>query len=52
MPFSSQSFDIILNVESSHLYTNINEFLNEVYRVLKPNGYFCWSDLRQKNEVI
>lgn len=51
LPFPARSFDIVLNVESSHLYTNINKFLEEVYRVLKPDGYFCWADLRQKNEV-
>lgn len=52
LPFTSRSYDIVLNVESSHLYSDMNKFLEEVCRVLKPGGYFCWSDLRQKEEVF
>ena len=44
--FEDEEFDIILNVESSHCYGNMEKFLNEVKRVLKPDGYFLWCDLR------
>ena len=39
-------FDIVLNVESSHCYGDINVFLSEVTRVLKPGGCFLWCDFR------
>ncbi|WP_159881532.1 class I SAM-dependent methyltransferase [Paenibacillus puerhi] len=44
LPFASGSFDIVLNIESSDLYTNIEHFLDEVHRVLKPGGVFLYAD--------
>lgn len=44
LPFASNSIDVITNLESSHLYPNIEQFFNEVFRVLKPGGYFCYAD--------
>ena len=46
MPFDGSEFDIILNVESSHCYPSMVRFLHEVYRVLRPGGYFLFCDLR------
>ena len=46
IPFDNGSFDVVLNVESSHCYGNVDQFLSEVSRVLKPGGYFLWCDLR------
>ena len=46
IPFPDNSFDVILNVESSHCYGNMAKFIAEVYRVLRPNGKFSWADLR------
>ena len=46
MPFDECVFDIVLNVESSHCYGDINVFLSEVKRVLKPGGFFLWCDFR------
>lgn len=40
------SFDAILNVESSHRYSNMDIFLNEVHRLLRPGGYFLFTDFR------
>ncbi len=40
------SFDAILNVESSHRYSNMDLFLNEVHRLLRPGGYFLFTDFR------
>ncbi|KAI1715599.1 methyltransferase domain-containing protein [Ditylenchus destructor] len=51
MPFPAQSFDIVLNVESSHLYANTKKFFAEAYRVLKPGGFLCWADLRSKEKM-
>jgi ubiquinone/menaquinone biosynthesis C-methylase UbiE len=44
------SFDCVLNVESSHRYPNFPLFLSEVKRILKPNGYFLFTDFRYSNE--
>ena len=38
--FQKDSFDVVINVESSHRYSQIDLFINEVYRVLKPGGFF------------
>jgi SAM-dependent methyltransferase len=40
MPFGDGSFDVALNVESSHHYHDLARFLADVYRVLKPGGTF------------
>ena len=46
LPFADASFDVIINVESSHAYGSVPAFLEEVKRVLKPNGYFLCTDMR------
>lgn len=45
LPLSDASFDIINNVESSHLYPRLEYFFSEVARVLAPGGYFCYADI-------
>ena len=40
MPFDEGTFDVALNVESSHHYHDLARFLAEVHRVLKPGGTF------------
>lgn len=47
----SSSIDLVLNIESSHLYDSTPQFLTEVYRILKPGGYFCWADIRFKDDM-
>jgi ubiquinone/menaquinone biosynthesis C-methylase UbiE len=44
MPFEKESFDIVFNVESSHCYPEPGKFFSEVARVLKPGGYFLYTD--------
>ena len=46
LPFPNECFDVVINVESSHCYGNMDAFVKEVFRVLKPGGYFSWVDLR------
>lgn len=46
LPFASESFDVVMNVESSHAYGSVPRFLSEVKRVLKKGGYFLCTDLR------
>ena len=51
LPLSDQSFDIVYNVESSHCYADVPAFISEVFRVLKPGGKFCWTDMRDKKTM-
>ncbi len=46
LPFDDASFDVVLNVESSHCYPHMDRFLSEVQRVLRPGGRFLYCDLR------
>lgn len=46
LPFDDQSFDRIVNIESSHCYADMDRFLREVYRALRPGGYFLFADYR------
>lgn len=57
LPFENDRFDVLFNVESSHCYGNMEAFIAEVTRVLKPGGIFAWADLRtqkamEKDEAI
>lgn len=45
LPFGCETFDVVLNLESSHCYRHFERFLAEVERVLKPQGTFCYADL-------
>jgi SAM-dependent methyltransferase len=40
----AQSFDVVINIEASHLYDDRCKFFAEALRVLKPGGYFCYTD--------
>jgi SAM-dependent methyltransferase len=51
IPFENDSFDVVLNVESSHRYPEPQKFFHEVYRVLKPGGYFLFTDFRTDDAV-
>lgn len=46
LPFPDASFDIVVNIESSHCYANMPAFVSEVARVLKPGGWFTFADMR------
>ncbi|CAJ1510878.1 fatty-acid O-methyltransferase Mtf2 [[Mycobacterium] burgundiense] len=51
LPFGDQSFDAVLNVESSHLYPRFPRFLEEVARVLAPGGHFLYTDARAAHAI-
>ncbi len=51
LPFASGSFDVVVNIESSHCYGSMGRFLQEVARVLRPTGYFLFADFRSKGAV-
>ncbi|HQG56064.1 MAG TPA: class I SAM-dependent methyltransferase [Bacteroidales bacterium] len=48
---NNNSCDIVINVESSHRYNDMKAFLREVYRILKPGGYFLFTDFRQSDKI-
>lgn len=51
LAFPDNSFDIVINVEASLYYPHIMNFFNHVKRVLRPNGYFLYTDLRYMEKV-
>jgi SAM-dependent methyltransferase len=51
LPCEAGTFDVVINVESSHCYGSIPTFLGEVFRVLRPGGYFLWADLRPEERL-
>jgi ubiquinone/menaquinone biosynthesis C-methylase UbiE len=51
LPFMDNSFHVVINVESSHRYSDMERFLGEVYRVLRPGGYFLFADLRDEELI-
>lgn len=51
LPFASDHFDVVLNVESALDYPRVERFYSEVARVLKPGGYFLYADIRYFEEM-
>jgi len=51
LPFADESFDSVINVESSFCYPSLDAFFAEVRRVLRPGGYLHYTDLRLAHEV-
>jgi ubiquinone/menaquinone biosynthesis C-methylase UbiE len=51
LPFTDNSFDVVINVESSHRYEDISLFLSEVKRILRPGGIFLITDFRGKDKM-
>ncbi len=51
LPFPDQSFDVVLNVESSHRYPDMEKFLAEANRVLRPGGHFLFTDFRPDKDM-
>ena len=39
--FPDSCFDIVLTDSLHHLHPNVDKGVAEIYRILKPNGYFC-----------
>lgn len=51
LPFQDESFDAVMNVESSHCYDSMDVFLNQVMRVLRAGGTLLLADFRPANKV-
>jgi SAM-dependent methyltransferase len=44
LDFPDESFDVVINIGASHLYDDRRQFFDEAMRVLRPGGYFCYTD--------
>jgi ubiquinone/menaquinone biosynthesis C-methylase UbiE len=51
IPIQSASVDVVVNVESARCYSDMNVFFDEVYRILKPDGYFLFADMVGTGEI-
>ncbi|CAF0842678.1 unnamed protein product [Adineta steineri] len=48
LPFQNESMNVVLSIETTNLFDEIEavkRFINEITRVLTPNGYFLWCGL-------
>jgi ubiquinone/menaquinone biosynthesis C-methylase UbiE len=52
LPFQDNQFDLVINVESSHCYSDVSAFFAEVRRVLKPGGSFLYTDFRFTERLV
>lgn len=50
-PFSTESFDAVVNVESARCYADIKGFFSEVHRILRPDGHFLFADMVKKGDI-
>jgi SAM-dependent methyltransferase len=51
MPIPDASMDVVVDIESSFCYGDLDRFLAEVRRVLRPGGRFLYADLRFGEEI-
>lgn len=51
LSFDSASFDVVLNVESSHGYGAMRYFVSGVTNVLRRGGLFLFADMRPTGEI-
>ncbi len=51
IPLEDNSIDVVINVESCHAYGDVDAFLREVKRALRPGGYLLLVDFRSENTM-
>lgn len=49
IPLEDSSVDVIVNIESSSAYTDIKSFYHNVYRILRPGGFFLYADVMENS---
>jgi len=52
MPFEDNSFDAVFTNGSLYEWSEPKKIFDEIYRVLKPKGKYCISDLRRDMNII
>ena len=50
IPLPDRSLEVVTNIESSHGYPNADRFFREVCRVLRPGGWFLFTDLLPREQ--
>ncbi|MEX2247051.1 MAG: class I SAM-dependent methyltransferase [Dehalococcoidia bacterium] len=45
LPFEDRRFDVVLSFMATHHIVDVSAALGEIRRVLKPGGYFVYSDI-------
>ncbi|MBN1981605.1 MAG: class I SAM-dependent methyltransferase [Chitinivibrionales bacterium] len=51
IPYEDNFFDVVINIESSHCYPDIQRFVREVRRVLSKTGVFLIADFGTKERM-
>jgi SAM-dependent methyltransferase len=51
LAFRDREFDVVVSVESSEHYHDIDRFMHEAHRVLKPGGKLLLADLRWNGQL-
>tara|TARA_R110002072_G_scaffold162687_3_gene314839 strand:- start:29233 stop:30084 length:852 start_codon:yes stop_codon:yes gene_type:complete len=51
LPLEDASCDVLINVESSHCYGDVDKFFAEAMRVLRSAGHFALADFRSPDEM-
>jgi len=51
LPFDDGSIDVVVNIESSHCYPDLDRFYREVARVLRIGGFFLYADFGSEWEM-
>lgn len=50
--FPDSVFDVVINLESSHCYPSMQNFLKNVYAILRPGGTFLYADIFRSESKI
>jgi SAM-dependent methyltransferase len=51
LPFENDSFDVVISVEASGLWKDAKRTFRDIAHVLKPNGYFLYTDMHLYEQV-
>jgi ubiquinone/menaquinone biosynthesis C-methylase UbiE len=51
LPFEDAAFEVVVNVEASHVYSDERLFFREAHRVLRPGGPFLFADFRTRRHA-